>query len=341
MVSRTSWSRRRAVSVLAASLATAACAGAPATRRGIVSINLTDAAPQPAAGPDGGALLETAFDQAVRMTVPVHVDGKGPFAFVVDTGANRSVIATEIAAFCRLPEAGMAPLHGIAGAQPAALVRVARLRVGAVVSTDLRLPILSRSRLGADGILGADMLRNRRVTLGFAAHSFQIEPSGRGPQIGRLTDSRIAPAGEPVTVPARYRSGQLVIFDAEAVGRPVTAFLDSGSQVTIGNRALRDAMLRARPDLEARIIHTELVSATGQRAAAEFAPLPALRLGGQILSGMLVAFADLHIFDLWDLQDRPTILIGVDVLRHFEQVALDFGRKQISFWPPRRGASRR
>jgi hypothetical protein len=49
----------------------------------------------------------------------------------------------------------------------------------------------------------------------------------------------------------------------------------------------------------------------------------------------LVAFADLHIFDLWDLQARPTVLIGVDTLRRLDRVAFDFGRKLITFWPLR------
>ena len=42
-------------------------------------------------------------------------------------------------------------------------------------------------------------------------------------------------------------------------------------------------------------------------------------------------FADLHIFDLWKLSDRPAILIGIDVLRHFHDVTLDFGRNQILY----------
>jgi len=45
-------------------------------------------------------------------------------------------------------------------------------------------------------------------------------------------------------------------------------------------------------------------------------------------------FAELHIFNLWKLNDRPAILIGIDVLRHFQGVTLDFGRRQVIFIPP-------
>jgi hypothetical protein len=337
-----SWSRRKALSAMAATagapLATWGCAALPS--RVVVSINMAEVAPPPAATPgaDAGALLETAFDEALRMTAPVYVNGKGPFPFVIDTGANRSVIATEVAGGCRLPTDGTAPMHGIAGEEPATLVKVSSLRVGEVTSGGLRLPQLPRARLGADGLLGVDMLRDRRIRLDYKAAHFEITPSG-GASLGRGSGSRLTDPLGPVTVSAHYRFGQLVIFDAVAAGQPVTAFLDSGSQVTVGNLALRRAILQAHPELSSHFVPTELLSATAQKAPAELAALPDLRLGGQQITNLVAAFADLHIFDLWELRDRPTILVGVDVLRRFDQVVLDFGRREVSFWPPR-GAKR-
>lgn len=285
--------------------------------------------------PPDTTVLETAFDQARRLAVPVYIDGHGPFEFVVDTGSNRSVISEEVANACNLKSEGVEAVHGILSAEPAPMVRVARMRAGAVVSAGLRLPRVTRARVGADGILGLDMLRDRRIVLNFTHQTFEIEASGTGIGHGVDRNSRLDAPGRPVTVPARFRSGQLVIIDARAVGAPVTAFLDSGSQVTVANRAVREAALAARPDLGPRLIHSSLISATGQQAPAEFGPLPGLEIGGIPIEVPFVAFADLHIFDLWDLQSRPTVLIGVDVLRRFDQVAFDFARKLITFWPPR------
>ena len=46
-------------------------------------------------------------------------------------------------------------------------------------------------------------------------------------------------------VPAKYRFGQLIIIGADVAGRAVTAFLDSGSQSTVGNLAqLGDDLFR-------------------------------------------------------------------------------------------------
>jgi hypothetical protein len=284
---------------------------------------------------DRGALLETAFDKAQRLTVPVYLNARGPYQFVVDTGANRSVVSQEVAAAIGLPTAGFAAVHGIVSAEPAPMVKVDRLRVGEVLSSGLRLPSAPASRLGADGILGLDAMRGRRVRLGFLDGTFSIDAAGVGPELARGHDTRIPEAGAPVTVPARYRSGQLVILDAEAAGRQITAFLDSGSQVTVGNHALRDLVFSAQPQLTMQVILSQLISATGQQAPAEFAPLPGLRLGGVRIDAPLVAFADLHIFNLWDLQSRPTVLIGVDVMRRFNSVGFDFVGKTVTFWPLR------
>ena len=307
---------------------------ADAARRRLVSINLLDTEPEktPAPAP-AAAQLETAFDEAKRMVVPVFINGRGPFGFVVDTGANRSVVASELVDVCSLPPAGRADVHGIAGAQPANMAAVQRLAVGQVSTNNLAMPTLPRARLGADGLLGVDILKGRRMLLNFAQNIFEIGPSGPGVEFGRDRNSRIPSHVDPISVAATYRYGQLVILDAQVGDTPVSAFLDSGSQVTVGNRALRDAVVRTTPDFGVRLAPIPLISATGQTATGEFAPLPTVRLGGMAVDNVLGIFADLHIFDLWKLNDRPAILIGVDVLRHFHDVTLDFGRKQVVFTP--------
>jgi len=327
------WSRRNVATLLAPALLSAC---ATSSRRKLVSINLMDTDPaQPAAPPDMGAQLETAFDQAKRMVVPVYLNGKGPFGFVVDTGANRTVVASEVAVECGLPIVGQVDVHGIAGVEPANLASIARLRVGAMATGNLVLPTLLRGRLGADGLLGVDVLRGRQMSLNFLDNRFEIAPSGIGMAVltGPAAPSRLHAFREPIQVPAAYRDGQLVILDAQVADVRVAAFIDSGAQVTVGNIALRDAVVHTHPEFGVRLAPVPLISATGQTAMGEFAPLPTLRLGGLQINQILGIFAKLHIFELWKLDDRPAILIGVDVLRHFQDVTLDFGRKVVVFIP--------
>ncbi|MFM9978490.1 MAG: aspartyl protease family protein, partial [Sphingomonadaceae bacterium] len=65
-------------------------------------------------------IVEPGFVQAIlldrtdRMTLPVHIGGQGPFGFVVDTGAERSVISNELARRLALDSAGRARVVGLA-----------------------------------------------------------------------------------------------------------------------------------------------------------------------------------------------------------------------------------
>ena len=132
------------------------------------------------------------------MTVPVYLDNKGPFGFVVDTGANRTVVGLDTAKRCGLPASGEASVHGIAGAQSAPLARVRRLRVGGVQSRGLDLPVLPQVSLGADGLLGIDVLKDRNIRMNFRGNAFEIAPSGRGAAVGRGHDTRIPDRGQVV-----------------------------------------------------------------------------------------------------------------------------------------------
>jgi len=336
--------RRQALQTLIVGGLASACAtrppqAQPPVREPVVSINLADV--QPPITPATGTRVETAFDQARRMTVPVRIGKRGPFQFVVDTGANRTVVGVETAQKCSLASDGMAPVHGIVGTQPAPLVKVPALRVGQVKSANLSLPVLPRESMGADGLLGIDVLKNRRMRLNFRGNTFEIGPSGKGAAVESLGGgggTRIPDSSRGIVVPAQYRSGQLVIFDADVAGTPVRAFLDSGAQITCGNEALRDVLLREKPELAERMVETRLISATGQTSPAQLAVLPRLRLGGMGLNNIRAAFAPLHIFSLWGLNDRPAMLVGIDVLRHFDEVVLDFGRREVTFQRARSAA---
>jgi predicted aspartyl protease len=333
-------SRRAIVAGLACAPA-AGCASFRERHRPVVQVNLADRPldslpPPPAQTSDDGTSLKTSFDTVQRMTVPVFINRSGPYNFVVDTGANHSVMAIERASELNLPSAGRADIHGIAGVDPADTVMVSSLSVGQVNSRRIRMPLLPRADLGAEGLLGVNVLTNRRVKLNFADNSFSISPSSPGSAEWGSLGSRLSRQGEPgvFVVPARQRFGQLTIVDAEFEGVRVTAFLDSGAETTVANLACRDAILAREPWRASQFLPVEIISATGQSVTGQLSRIPPLRLGGLKIGNLLCVFADLHTFRIWDLQDRPAILVGVDVMRQFEAVELDFGRSEVTFRYP-------
>ena len=122
--------RRRAVTVIASGLALAGCATASGPGEPRVLINLADT--------DDTALLGSAADVARRVTVPVRINSQGPFDFVVDSGANRTVVSSELADILSLPPAGQAQIHGIAGVEPSETALINLLEVGRVPTRRLR-----------------------------------------------------------------------------------------------------------------------------------------------------------------------------------------------------------
>ncbi|MGZ8363457.1 MAG: retroviral-like aspartic protease family protein [Caulobacteraceae bacterium] len=261
--------------------------------------------------------IETADDPYKRMTAPVMINRQGPFHFVVDTGANQSVMSVELAAALSLPPGPPIRLNGVAGMEVTQTVSASLLEIGeGAADPNASFAVLPEAAIGAQGILGVDRFRNRRITLDFRARRLVIE-SGY---------NRFIPFS--VKVPAVKRSGQLMIVDASLAGIRLSAFLDSGAERTIGNPALLQLATLRRPST--RFYDAPIVSVTGATLPGQIALLPVLKLGGVTLTNLAVTFADLHIFRIWNLT-QPSLLIGVDLLSVFDAVTLDFKRSEVLF----------
>jgi predicted aspartyl protease len=266
------------------------------------------------------AQLKMVADIYRRMTAAVSVNGAGPFAFVVDTGANQSVISQELANQLALPDGPPAALNGVAGVQVAPTT-LASLSFGGRTTGDAPLSILPQSAIGGSGMLGLDRLDGDQLILDFGRQTLSIQSGER-----RLNNAA------DMTLKARRRDGQLTLVDVVLANIPLTAFIDSGAQSTIGNMALRSRAIGDNPRFP--LMATPIISATGQTISAEMANLPNLRVGGLALPNWPVAFADLHTFKMWDLTQKPAILLGIDVLSRFQAVCLDFARDEVRFRRP-------
>jgi len=322
---------RRGLIAAMAALGLAAPAAARAAGGALVEVGgsatrLTQI-PNPQTVPQGPSYLppakiSTVLDIYKRMTSPVRVSDAGPFAFVADTGANQSVISAEVAQQLGLTIGETQPLNGVAGVQMTPTTRTT-IQIGPRPPREATLSVLPEAAIGGPGLLGLDLLDGGRVTLDFGRQALIID-GGPG----------MSGAGDEVELKAHRRDGQLTLVDADLAGIHLTAFIDSGAQDTIGNMALRELAVTRYPLVGWRPI--PIVSVTGQTIDAVFADLPGLRFGGLSVPTWPVAFADLHTFKLWNLVDRPAILIGVDVLSRFESVCLDFRRDEVRLRLPQR-----
>lgn len=329
---------RRQLSLGAGGLLLAGCAG-PLARPQVEVV--AGSPPADAAQPPGDAQLQTGADSTARITAPVMINGQGPFDFVVDTGANRTVISAALAERLDLPQGPPANIHGVAGVEPAPTVLINRLDADLITARNLRAPALAQDRLGAAGLLGVDVLHDRRVLINFVERKLTISTDRPLTMEASAFDLKAAQTGSHadlgprVVVPARYRFGQLIIIGADVSGRKVVAFVDSGAQSTVGNNALRRIVAQTSPTAPAAArFLVPVLSATGQTAQGEMAVMPLLRIGGLDITGLNTVFADLHVFEIWDLMSKPSLLLGMDILSRFSAIELNYARREVAFYLP-------
>jgi predicted aspartyl protease len=269
------------------------------------------------------AVVRTGPSADDRVTVPIRIDGKGPWNFVIDTGSQRTVIARELAQRLALPPRSNVTILSMTGRSEASTVAVPRLDFAGGTLDDIEAPVLEGEHIGAAGLLGLDSLHAKRVTMNFRTGQMEIARS-----------SRRAQAADPdtIVVEARRKRGQLILLDSEVNGMRVNIMLDTGSLYSVGNLALRDKLVAKKraPDMLTAL----LTSVTGGTLTGQVGQIQSVRLGRVNLNRVPVIFADASPFAELGMQDKPALMLGISALRIFDRVAIDFGRGKVDFLLP-------
>ncbi len=252
-----------------------------------------------------------------RMTVPVTIMGQGPFRFMVDTGAQATVLSSELAEQLQLHDRDNALLVGMASSRAVETTMVPDFALGSRTFTIRTAPIVAGSNIGrADGILGLDSLQNQRVLLDFKHEELSIADSFGASEV----------RGYDIVVRARERLGQLIVHRARINGVATSVIVDTGAQSSIGNLALQERM-RRRTDLE----DTVMTDVNGIEISGQTHLIRTMDLGDVRLVNFPVAFADAPTFAALGLADRPAMILGMNELRMFDRVAIDFRSRRILF----------
>ena len=112
--------------------------------------------------------------------------------------------------------------------------------------------------------------------------------------------------------------------------------IDTGAQVSMGNSALLERLRRHRKNVQS----ITLTSVTGGQMTVDYGLVEGVRLGEVEFSAMPIAFSDVPPFKRFGLMDKPALLLGMDALRSFRRVDIDFPNRQVRFRMPK-GSERR
>ena len=282
----------------------------------ILPETLSQPPPAPGAVPDS---VRLASDATTRMTVPVTVNGLGPYAFIIDTAAERTVIAKEVSTALNLPSGPRILVRGAAGDDEVSTAQIDALGVGDRSIHTLNAPLLSEANLGAQGMLGLDALADQRIVLDFEHHRLSSVRSRRD-----LVDDTA------IVVRGKYQFGQLILVDAHIRNIVVYVILDTGAQTSIGNDVLRRLLTTGDPSVD-KFLSTKIISVTGQTVPADFENVAAFQMGALTVHNLPMAFAPLNTFAFFGLEHKPALLLGMDILSKCKRVTIDFKRREVGF----------
>jgi len=278
------------------------------------------------AAPEPRYVAPTLRDRIGRVWAPVYINGQGPLRLVLDTGASTSAVTTLAAERLGLPVAG-APavlLRGVTGAKEVPVVEVDRIEFGDLTVEPAKLLVIDDAFGGAEGVLAGRGLNDRRIHIEFRKDRIDIRRSRNQRAGSGFTTLRI-----------NLIRGHVPTVDV-SVGRVrVKAVIDTGAQLTSGNLALRDALLKSRrleeqPD--------EIIGVTGDSQEGPTSRVPPIVLGDVVVRNAQITFVDLYIFKHWRLTDEPALLIGMDVLGVLDTLILDYKRREMQIRLVRGGA---
>lgn len=285
----------------------------------------TNATGDAAKGADAGSgSVRSVGETDDRLTTAVSINGAGPYRFLVDTGAERSLMATEIATRLALPRVRAVMIEGILRGQRGELVEIESLRMGSLVCPALEVPVLPRAMLGVDGFLGLDVLDRHRVVFDFSAETLSV--TRRQGFFAAWWEGR-----EEAVVHTLGTSGRLRATDCVVNGVRAAAFVDTGAEVSVCNPALYAALEQRASNLQLIGGPVELSGVTGGTIIGLAINVNNIDLGELHLAFTPLVVAELEVFKVWGLNGQPALLFGMDCLRRFRKVSIDYGRKELRF----------
>jgi predicted aspartyl protease len=269
-------------------------------------------------------VASTRPDRIGRVMAPVFVNGVGPFAFVVDTGASSSVISPRVVTRLKLvPDPTRAKLlRGITGSEVVSTVPVQSITAGEITLPKSELPVVEpRVFADADGIFGADAFTQGCLYVNFGRAQIYIL---------RTACPRVSENWEVLR--AKLRFGGLPVVNARIGDTRVIAIVDTGAERSLGNPALLAAsgLQTAAEDPQTR---TRVFAATSQAIFGNLVATPSIRLGGIQIDNLRVVFGDFEVFRMWGVGDQPAIVLGMDILGTTQALMIDYRREELRFLP--------
>ncbi len=267
------------------------------------------------------AIAEVPLEIADTGHVTVPVQGQfGEKQFVLDTGAEGSAIYEDFANAFAFPDAGKTELQGQTGASDIALANIGSVTLDGVGTAPImaaKLPARA-DKVPLAGIVGLDVFGDRTLDFDLPRRRASLLAPGQLP-----ADLTTKPVIATPTV------GQLLTVPVKIGSVTATAVIDTGARKTRINWNLARLLKIDPADLaEGETIH----GATNTALETGATRLREASLGTRSLVDAPVLVADLPVFEVFGVADRPALILGLDWLMDTRMV-VDFPGQRVWFEP--------
>jgi predicted aspartyl protease len=253
--------------------------------------------------------------------VPVFVHGRGPYSFVMDTGATTTVVSNELADALALPRGEKQDGRGAAGKMTLVESRLLSLTVGHQTLDSLPVSVTDLSFLGramgeqVDGALGHSFLKHFVMTLDYATNGLTLRRPVGSRERGldeREIAFRWANAEDPL----------LVVPTLVNERGPYDFALDTGA-----SRTVISLELAAEFGLTTEKISQ--MTAGGGNGTVSRVQLNSLAIGAARQENLAAAASDFLTQLNAELGSKLHGIVGYDFLRHY-RVTLDYPREALT-----------
>ncbi|PYV15474.1 MAG: hypothetical protein DMG07_09655 [Acidobacteria bacterium] len=228
-----------------------------------------------------------------RLVVPVGLNGKGAYPFLVDTGAGTTVLGHKLAGKLGVKTVRTDRVRTFAGAVPVPVGRLDTVGIGSRWVTGVEVLCADLRRMwdlepGIEGILGQDVLSHFNYVLDRRSRRLEIEDDGdlravlggtRVPFERSLGKIYVPIADGALRLMLDSGVPYLVLYE-DAASKLAITFIGAGPEAAaesrLGARALRPARLAALEigDLRLRNLRVHVTRrAVGERVEDGFLPL--------------------------------------------------------------------
>ncbi|MEY2440026.1 MAG: hypothetical protein QOI34_1411 [Verrucomicrobiota bacterium] len=256
--------------------------------------------------------------------VPVKVNDRGPFEFILDTGAGTSLLSTELAKELQVKIVGSKEGQSAGGKISVSLAKLDSLSVSEARLTDLDVGIVDLSHVGKtigakiDGDLGYNFLRHFRLAIDYSKCEIVFDDPKR---FDRVKSSASTEVPMRLASPAK----PLILVEVHANRRgPFQFAIDTGTSTTaITPELAKELGVTSSP--------TSRGTTGGAPVAVSAGMLHSFMVGGAKIDNMAVVVADFFGALSEAVGARLDGIVGYNFLRNYK-VVLDYPNELLSLF---------